>query len=70
VSLHGRKWLGKKTKIKWHDNILVHLKEFAPCSNINGMLSVLLSTKELGGGMQKALTLIKCFRKQTWRVSF
>jgi len=31
VSLHGKKGLGKKYNKGWHcDNILVHLKEFAP----------------------------------------
>jgi hypothetical protein len=31
VSLHSKKWLGKKDKKGWHyDKILVHLKKFAP----------------------------------------
>ncbi len=31
MSLHGKKWLGKKNPNGWHcDKILIHLKEFAP----------------------------------------
>jgi hypothetical protein len=35
------------------------------CNKINGMLNVLLSTKKLGGGLQKVLTLVKFSSEQS-----
>jgi len=57
VSLHGKKWLGKKNKKKWHyEKILVHLKKFGPIHIINWGTCFVFANEEIIG-LQKLIIL-------------